>query len=197
MAAAHMATQPKTEQLSAQQRGELLEQLLTDHGAKLRAQTRRNAPLPSDAEDALQDACIAFLRFYDGPGGLDALRWMQLVSKRCAWAIGRRVHRQRERSLEFTGTADRKSASPADDFELFLADPARGPAELAEDAAVTRERRRRFAQLKQDERRALLLFALGYSYGEIAERCGWTYTKVNRCVNEGRAALRATAEGES
>jgi trehalose 6-phosphate synthase len=82
-------------------------------------------------------------------------------------------------------------------FELFLADPARGPAELAEDAAVTRERRRRFAQLKQDERRALLLFALGYSYGEIAERCGWTYTKVNRCVNEGRAALRATAKGES
>src|ERR1700730_5374120 len=131
-AAALMATQPKSEQLSSQQRGELLDQLLKEHGAKLRAQTRRNSQLPSDADDALQDACVAFLRFYDGPGGLDALRWMQLVSKRCAWAIGRRVHRQRERSLEFTGTADRKSASPADDFELFLADPARGPAELAE-----------------------------------------------------------------
>jgi DNA-directed RNA polymerase specialized sigma24 family protein len=32
--------------------------------------------------------------------------------------------------------------------------------------------------------------ALGYSYREIAERQGWTYTKVNRCVAEGRAALR-------
>jgi DNA-directed RNA polymerase specialized sigma24 family protein len=191
-----MATQPKTEQLSAEQRGELLDNLLRDHGAKLRAQTRRNAQLPSDAEDALQDACIAFLRFYDGPGGLDALRWMQLVSKRCAWAIGRRTHRQRERGLESVGAGDQRSVSPADDFELFLADPARGPAELAEDADTARERRRLFAQLKRDERRALLLLALGYSYAEIAERFGWTYTKVNRCINEGRAALRATAEGE-
>jgi DNA-directed RNA polymerase specialized sigma24 family protein len=195
-AAALMATQPKSEQLSSQQRGELLDQLLKEHGAKLRAQTRRNSQLPSDADDALQDACVAFLRFYDGPGGLDALRWMQLVSKRCAWVIGRRGHRQRERSFGLPGE-DRPDASPADDFELFLADPGRGPAELAEDADTARERRRRFAQLKPDERRALLLFALGYSYGEIAERCGWTYTKVNRCINEGRATLRASAKGES
>jgi DNA-directed RNA polymerase specialized sigma24 family protein len=35
-----------------------------------------------------------------------------------------------------------------------------------------------------------LLQAEGYSYAEICEMCGWTYTKVNRCLAEGRAKLR-------
>jgi DNA-directed RNA polymerase specialized sigma24 family protein len=44
--------------------------------------------------------------------------------------------------------------------------------------------------LKPDERTAIGLAAAGYSYGEIAERRGWTKTKVNRCLYEGRAALQ-------
>jgi hypothetical protein len=35
-----------------------------------------------------------------------------------------------------------------------------------------------------------VLRAAGYSYREIGERQGWTYIKVNRCIAEGRAALR-------
>jgi len=35
-----------------------------------------------------------------------------------------------------------------------------------------------------------LLFALGYFYREIAARQGWTNTKVNRCLSEGRARPR-------
>jgi DNA-directed RNA polymerase specialized sigma24 family protein len=31
---------------------------------------------------------------------------------------------------------------------------------------------------------------LGYSYREITEMTGWTFTKVNRCSAEGRARLR-------
>jgi hypothetical protein len=42
------------------------------------------------------------------------------------------------------------------------------------------------AQLKPDERTALLLKAEGYSYREIGQRQGWTYTKVNRAITEGR-----------
>jgi DNA-directed RNA polymerase specialized sigma24 family protein len=34
------------------------------------------------------------------------------------------------------------------------------------------------------------LLAAGLSYAEIGELCGWTYTKVNRCLAEGRVALR-------
>jgi hypothetical protein len=39
---------------------------------------------------------------------------------------------------------------------------------------------------KPDERCALLLRADGYAYTEIAAVCGWTYTKVNRLLTEGR-----------
>jgi DNA-directed RNA polymerase specialized sigma24 family protein len=50
--------------------------------------------------------------------------------------------------------------------------------------------RRRLGGLKPDERTALGLLAAGFSYKEIGRRRGWTYTKVNRCIAEGRAALR-------
>ncbi len=44
---------------------------------------------------------------------------------------------------------------------------------------------------KSDEVRALLLKADGASYLEIAEELQWTYTKVNRCLTEGRRRFLA------
>jgi hypothetical protein len=41
--------------------------------------------------------------------------------------------------------------------------------------------------LKPDEAKALMLKAEGLSYNEIGRRFGWTYTKVNRSITEGRA----------
>jgi DNA-directed RNA polymerase specialized sigma24 family protein len=53
-------------------------------------------------------------------------------------------------------------------------------------------------QLKPDERRALILFYAmeasrgdGGRYRHIMRATGWSYTKVNRCLSEGREALRA------
>jgi DNA-directed RNA polymerase specialized sigma24 family protein len=53
-------------------------------------------------------------------------------------------------------------------------------------------------QLKPDERRALILFYAmdasrgdGGRYRRIMRATGWSYTKVNRSLTEGRAALRA------
>src|SRR5918998_1365661 len=43
--------------------------------------------------------------------------------------------------------------------------------------------------------RALLLRAEGYSYAEICEITGWSYTKVNRCLTEGRQALSVRLAG--
>jgi hypothetical protein len=40
--------------------------------------------------------------------------------------------------------------------------------------------------LKPQEIRALTLKAEGFSYAEIGEITGWTYTKINRCMAEGR-----------
>jgi DNA-directed RNA polymerase specialized sigma24 family protein len=34
------------------------------------------------------------------------------------------------------------------------------------------------------------LLGLGYSYREIMQITGWTYTKVNRCIRDGRTRLR-------
>jgi hypothetical protein len=63
----------------------------------------------------------------------------------------------------------------------------------AEERAAEREHAERAAEalqrLKPQETRALLLKARGYSYREICEITGWTYTKVNRCLTEGRRAF--------
>lgn len=60
---------------------------------------------------------------------------------------------------------------------------------LEERVADRDEARRQLAGLKSDERSSLGLLAAGFSYKEIAARRGWTYTKVNRCVSEGRLCV--------
>jgi DNA-directed RNA polymerase specialized sigma24 family protein len=64
------------------------------------------------------------------------------------------------------------------------------PEELLEATETTEHARTLIKRLKPNERRALTLLALGYSYREICELTGWTYTKVNRCIAEGRARMR-------
>ncbi len=75
---------------------------------------------------------------------------------------------------------------PADDQDVK---------EAVERAERLLQARDRYRRLKPEERTALALFGLGYSYKEIAEMRGWTYTKVNRCIREGRAKLRAPRRG--
>jgi hypothetical protein len=62
-----------------------------------------------------------------------------------------------------------------------------------EDRALSAERVARSAEalqgLKPQEVRALWLKALGHSYEQICEATGWTYTKVNRCLAEGRKSF--------
>lgn len=48
-------------------------------------------------------------------------------------------------------------------------------------------------ELKPQQRRCLALQALGYSYEEIGEQTGETFTWVNRHLTEGRRALRELA----
>ncbi len=63
-----------------------------------------------------------------------------------------------------------------------------GPEQLIE---LVEDARTRLAALKPAERRALSLIAAGFSYAEIGAMNEWTFTKVNRCIAEGRAALRS------
>jgi DNA-directed RNA polymerase specialized sigma24 family protein len=52
------------------------------------------------------------------------------------------------------------------------------------------EARARLVALKPDERTAIVHHAAGLDYAEIGRRFGWSLTKVNRALYEGRVGLR-------
>jgi RNA polymerase sigma factor (sigma-70 family) len=145
----------------------------------LLAVARRHTDAGIDAEAALQDAFLAFLEHYDpGVDGSRPLPWLTLTLKRRCWNAHRRCRAARER-IECMAREETTTTVPPVD-----------PLEALERAERTRTG---LARLKPAERRALSLLALGYSYREICRTTGWTYTKVNRSIRDGRKALRAGA----
>ena len=181
-----MATQPDSRPSAErrEQNAQLLVEVLERHEHLLRRQARRHAELPDDIDDVLQTAYLRFVQSYKGLG--EPLAWLYTTVKREAWAIRRRGSRQKEPSLTYetdahTGELDLSELLPTD---------GPGPIERLQRKELLAERRRQLAALKRDERRALWLQALGLSYAEICEATGWTHTKVNRCLSEGRASLR-------
>jgi RNA polymerase sigma factor (sigma-70 family) len=157
--------------------------LVAEHGAALRRTARRHSLCAADADDAYQRALLVALRKAPDIDPAALARWMHVVTRREAWA----VRRARERAL---GSSEVPRSLPA---------PGPGPTELAERRERTALTARVLATLKPAERRALALLAVGLSYAEIGDLTGWSYTKVNRCLAEGRAALRermARLEGE-
>jgi RNA polymerase sigma factor (sigma-70 family) len=142
------------------------------HGVALRRTARRHSICAADADDALQRALVVALRKAPDLDRAALIRWMHVVTRREAWA----VRRARERLFpEEHGGRAVAGPEPADQ------------AERRERVALVA---RALATLKPAERRAIALLAAGLSYAEICELTGWSYTKVNRCLAEGRAALR-------
>ena len=155
-------------------------ELLRGHGPTLRRIARRHSLCAEDADDALQRASLILLTKAPtvDPGRLIA--WMAVVTKHEAMA----VRRARQRHL------------PSDDLDSLLCD-APDPFERAARAETVADARATLAALKANERLAIVLQAQGYSYAEICELCGWSYTKVNRCLAEGRERLRKLRGSES
>jgi RNA polymerase sigma factor (sigma-70 family) len=155
--------------------------LLARHGAQILTTARRYSATPEDAEDAYQRAFEILLTKAPSTSEKDLVPWLKTVVKHEAFAI----RRQRERS-----------APVSDDGEL---------AEPPASGAPTHDRAERFERLrlgaealhrlKPQEVRCLVLRAEGYSYKEICELTGWTYTKVNRCLTEGRRAFLRRVAG--
>ena len=167
-------------------RATILESVLRNRRSQLLRQVRWHSERVEDADDALADACVQFLSSYDGPDETDdALHWLLKVSKRCAWEIRRR-ERKRTRIAPIV-PIDRSQA----DERGGLADPA----EMVERIAEADQVLEAMDQLGHDERIALLLLGLGFTYAEIGDLRGWTYTKVNRCISEGRRKVRDLLEG--
>jgi RNA polymerase sigma factor (sigma-70 family) len=144
-----------------------------------RRTARRLSLCADDAEDAFQRGVeILLTKAPDRPPAA-LIAWMQVVTRREALA----VRRARERLL----AAWRDE--PDDLLARLLCDRP-GPVEQAERRDRVAAAARALAALKPDERLAIALQAHGYSYAEICELCGWTYTKVNRSLAEGRAKLK-------
>jgi RNA polymerase sigma factor (sigma-70 family) len=154
----------------------LAERLYAEQHGRLLAIARRNSACLDDAEEALQDAFILFIDNFDPDDQAPPLAWFTLTLKRRCWALYR--HQRLRAALRRGNNAER------------LADPHRLPDEVAELSDSVARVRHQLEDLKPAERKALGLLALGYSYREITEITGWSYTKVNRCISEGRAALR-------
>ena len=153
--------------------------LLGSSEAAFRRTARRYSLCADDAEDAFQRAVVILLTKAPQRPPPALIAWMQVVTRREALA----VRRSRERLL----------AAHEIDPDSLLASERPGPVERAEGRERIREAARALALLKPDERLAVALQAHGYSYAEICRLCGWTYTKVNRCLAEGRARLRLAA----
>jgi len=146
--------------------------LIETHGGAIRRTARRVSICKDDADDAFQRAVLILLEKAPPHPPERLASWMHLVTKREALAIRR--ERERLLAVEFTEPAE---GAPS-------------PAERAERHEWALRKARTLHRLKPDERSALVLRGEGFTYAEISEMNGWSYTKVNRALSEGRAKLR-------
>jgi RNA polymerase sigma factor (sigma-70 family) len=134
-----------------------------------------------DALDAYQRALEIFVRRVETVDPATEVAWLKVVIRHEAMAI------RRARSESVTG----------EDIDLDEFMP--GSERSVEDVIASGERVRRSAEalraLKPDEATALMMKAHGLSYEEIGKRNGWTYTKVNRVLTEGRRRFMDAYEG--
>jgi RNA polymerase sigma factor (sigma-70 family) len=155
------------------------------HEAVLRRTARRYSICADDADDALQRALEILLVKAPTEDPRELIRWTQTVVKHEALAI----RRDRERIL--SGPAATTPEPGREDWVALLPSKADGPPERAERQETIARSREALQTLKPQELRALTLLAEGYSYKEIAEITGYSQTKINRCLAEGREKFRS------
>lgn len=147
-------------------------EVVREHASSLLALARRYSYCADDAADAYQRGLEIFLRRAGDVERATAVSWLRTVIKNEALSI----RANRSESVSALGyDLDRQEATrlPTADEQIARFDRAGRAAEALH-------------RLKPQEVTALLLKAEGHSYREISEQTGWTYTKVNRCITEGR-----------
>ncbi len=154
-------------------------ELVAREGAELRQTARRYSLCEEDAEDAYQRALEILLVKAPSERPRELIRWMKTVIKHEALAI----RRNRERLL---GVGEDGAGDPI----ARIAAAGAGPGERLELREQVVRSREALRALKPAELRSLTLLAAGYSYAEIGEITGFSRTKVNRCLAEGRERFR-------
>ena len=142
-----------------------------------------------DALDAYQRALEIYVRRIDAVDPVTEISWLRVVVKHEALAVRRmRAESVTVEDVDLDGHAP-EAQRPVDELLAARERVSRGAEALR--------------RLKPDEAKALMLKAEGHSYKEISEQLGWTYTKTNRAITEGRArflkvfaAIEAGAECE-
>lgn len=163
--------------------------MIARHEPALRKTARRFSLDPDDAEDAYQRALEIVLTKAPTTDPRDLIRWTQTVTKHEALA-----QRQSRERLLGRGGED----GPCDPVAGLAAEDA-GPDERVVRREEVARSREALHSLKPAELRALGLLAEGYSYAEIGRITGFSQTKVNRVLTEGRSrfrsALASSADG--
>jgi RNA polymerase sigma factor (sigma-70 family) len=157
--------------------------------AVLRRTARRFSLCEDDADEALQRALEILLRKAPSEDPRELVRWTQTVVRHEALA----VRRERERIL--AGPAAATPEPDREDWTALIPSEADGPEERVERAEKIARSREALQSLKPQELRALTLLAEGYSYLEIGELTGYSQTKINRCLAEGREGFRRFLTG--
>jgi len=138
---------------------------------------RRYSACEEDARDAYQQTLEIFIRRFDTVCKETAASWLHTVVKHEAIATRRRCRR-------WDLCSDFDTLSFQDRTEECIE-------ERVIEQEVASQVKEALNSLKLQERKALLLQGQGYSYRQICTETGWSYTKTNRCLTEGRRALRS------
>ena len=142
---------------------------------------------PEEAADLTQDVFLRVYRHLEGFGGRSSLKtWIYRVAlNQCRSRLGR--HRPPTRPLAEEGA----------EGEAPIADPGRGPEELALAHDAARRVGRALAALPLPFREAVVLRDLdGLAYAEIADVVGVRIGTVRSRIARGREQLRRTLEEE-
>ncbi len=154
-------------------------ELVAREDTELRQTARRYSICEDDAEDAYQRSLEILLVKAPSDRPRELSRWMKTVVKHEALAI----RRHRERML---GPGEDEGDDPIARIPAVVA----GPGERVERREQIARSREALRALKPAELRALTLLAAGYTYAEISAATGFSQTKVNRCLAEGRERFR-------
>jgi RNA polymerase sigma factor (sigma-70 family) len=154
--------------------------LIDRHGPQIMSTARRYSETAEDAEDAYQRGLEILLTKAPTTDESELLPWLRTVVRHEAFAIRRQ--RQRAALGVDDDLVDRGGVAPSTDEQAERHERLRLGAEA-------------LGRLKPQEIRCLVLKAEGYSYKQICEETGWTYTKVNRCLTEGRRSFLRRVAG--
>lgn len=146
------------------------------YGNELLANARRLSANAADADDAYQRALEILLTKAPDVDEEQLAAWTHTVIRNEAMQDHRR--KRNEIDLAFEEIS-----------ETWITD-APGPDERLLDGEEIGKGREALKRIKPDQTRCLVLRAAGMDYPEICEITGFSYAKVNRCLSEGRKAIR-------